>query len=251
MYNGIGLQTARGSGTNGYVQRNMAFIKHHKDKTDYKSEEELKKLDSRLNRGPNEEILQHERKRKVELKCLEMQELMTDAGYNEDVIEKKVAAYRQKLLENQTDNKIETDETSGRPVAKASHQLAEASQVRNDALRMAFGISEFFKDGSSFDPERKAKEAAAKTLAMATKKYSIVEADSSSEEDDEEEEEEEKEKQKKKKSRKRHQSHSPVPKKQSKKQKEKSPDRKEKRDKRHSHKSSHKSRKEKRSHRHD
>lgn len=49
----------------------------------------------------------------------------------------------------------------------------------------------------------------------------------------------------------RHQSHSPVPKKQSKKQKEKSPDRKEKKDKRHSHKSSHKSRKEKRSHRHD
>lgn len=55
--------------------------------------------------------------------------------------------------------------------AKASHQLAEASQARNENLRQAFGISEFFKDGSSFDPERKAKEIAAKNLAIATKKY--------------------------------------------------------------------------------
>ena len=81
MYNGIGLETARGSGTNGYVQRNMSFIRRHKDNVDYKSEEELKKLDSQLNRGPSREILDHERKRKVELKCMEMQELMEEQGW--------------------------------------------------------------------------------------------------------------------------------------------------------------------------
>ena len=32
MYNGIGLATARGSGTNGYVQKNLAFIKMGKTK---------------------------------------------------------------------------------------------------------------------------------------------------------------------------------------------------------------------------
>lgn len=32
MYNGIGLQTARGSGTNGYVQRNLGALRFHKDK---------------------------------------------------------------------------------------------------------------------------------------------------------------------------------------------------------------------------
>lgn len=80
MYNGIGLSTARGSGTNGYVQRNLSLIRHHKDKTDYKSEEELKKLDLSLNKKPNMEILDHERKRKVELKCIEMQELMEEQG---------------------------------------------------------------------------------------------------------------------------------------------------------------------------
>ena len=80
MYNGIGLETARGSGTNGYVQRNMSFIRRHKDNVDYKSEEELRKLDSQLTRGPSREILDHERKRKVELKCMEMQELMEEQG---------------------------------------------------------------------------------------------------------------------------------------------------------------------------
>ena len=80
MYNGIGLQTARGSGTNGYVTRNLSQIRHHKDKVDYKSEEELKKLDAALNKKPNQEILDHERKRKVELKCIEMQELMEEQG---------------------------------------------------------------------------------------------------------------------------------------------------------------------------
>ena len=32
MYNGIGLQTPRGSGTNGYVQKNLAFIKMGRNK---------------------------------------------------------------------------------------------------------------------------------------------------------------------------------------------------------------------------
>lgn len=80
MYNGIGLQTARGSGTNGYVQRNLSFLRKHKDRVDYKSEEELKKLDEQLIKQPNKEILDHERKRKVELKCMEMQVLMEEQG---------------------------------------------------------------------------------------------------------------------------------------------------------------------------
>ena len=80
MYNGIGLQTPRGSGTNGYVQRNLAFVKSKKDRVDYKDEDELRKLEQSMNKQPNQEILDHERKRKVELKCMEMQELMEEQG---------------------------------------------------------------------------------------------------------------------------------------------------------------------------
>lgn len=37
---------------------------------------------------------------------------------------------------------------------------------KNARLREAFGISEYFVEGTSFDPERKAKEDMAKTIAL-------------------------------------------------------------------------------------
>ena len=80
MYNGIGLETARGSGTNAYVQRNLAFIKNKKTRIDYKDEDELAKLDREFNRQPDQGILEHERKRQIELKCLEMEDLMEKQG---------------------------------------------------------------------------------------------------------------------------------------------------------------------------
>lgn len=58
--------------------------------------------------------------------------------------------------------------------AKATHQIAEANQARNEQLKAAFGLSEFYKDGTSMDPQRKAREEAAKALAMAQKKYTWV-----------------------------------------------------------------------------
>ena len=53
-----------------------------------------------------------------------------------------------------------------------THQLAEAKEKQNAKLREAFGIGDNYVDGSSFDPERKAQEAAAR--AMQEKKYGWV-----------------------------------------------------------------------------
>ncbi|KAH6932244.1 hypothetical protein HPB50_004046 [Hyalomma asiaticum] len=80
MYNGIGLQTARGSGTNGYVQRNLSLVQRSRDKVSYKTEEDIQRLDAQLIRKANSEILDHERKRKLEIKCLELQETMEEQG---------------------------------------------------------------------------------------------------------------------------------------------------------------------------
>lgn len=57
---------------------------------------------------------------------------------------------------------------------RETHQIAEAQQEKNAKLREAFGISEFFVEGSSLDPNRRAKEAAAKAAAEAQKKYTLV-----------------------------------------------------------------------------
>ena len=47
-YNGIGLSTARGSGTNGYIQRNLSTVRRAKDRVDYKNDEQVRELDSRF-----------------------------------------------------------------------------------------------------------------------------------------------------------------------------------------------------------
>ena len=72
MYNGIGLTTARGSGTSGYVQSN----KFHRQQSRLKREqfEDLKKIhqghkggkEGISKREGNADILEHNKKRKIE-----------------------------------------------------------------------------------------------------------------------------------------------------------------------------------------
>lgn len=80
MYNGIGLNTPRGSGTNGFVQRNFACIKNRKERVDYKTDVDLAKLDKSLNKQPNKEILEHQWKRAIELKCVILQDKLEEQG---------------------------------------------------------------------------------------------------------------------------------------------------------------------------
>ena len=54
MYNGVGLTTARGSGTNGYVQTNMAFIRKSRLETKVKTDDDIRKMEAMLNRKPNQ-----------------------------------------------------------------------------------------------------------------------------------------------------------------------------------------------------
>lgn len=49
---------------------------------------------------------------------------------------------------------------------RETHQIAQAQQEKNARLREAFGISEYFVEGTSFDAERKAKEDLAKSEAL-------------------------------------------------------------------------------------
>lgn len=82
MYNGIGVATARGTGTNGYVQRNLCHIR-----TDRKDNRQMSYdssilggFESSLVKKPNKDILEHDRKRQVEVKCVELQAALEDEG---------------------------------------------------------------------------------------------------------------------------------------------------------------------------
>jgi len=59
MYNGIGLTTPRGSGTNGYVQKNASFFQQIKPKINYKDPV----APPPIQRTPNREIIEHEKKK--------------------------------------------------------------------------------------------------------------------------------------------------------------------------------------------
>merc|ERR1712060_935666 len=124
---------------------------------------DIRRLDAQANREPNLGILEHERKRKLEVKCLELEEVLEEQGLNEEEIEEKVTAYRKMLISKEGQKKrfAEVDEF-GRPVLKETHQIAEAMKEKNNKLKDAFGISKHFVEGSSFDINRKEMEEAAR-----------------------------------------------------------------------------------------
>ncbi|KRY39461.1 Exocyst complex component 3 [Trichinella spiralis] len=161
MYNGIGLQTARGSGTSGYVQKNLAHVVVSKDKQQYRNEDDIKRLESKVTRKPNKELILHERKRKIELKCLEMQDLMTEQNYPEEEIQEKVDKYRallRKKLEEEGD--VDDDEEANEKKVKDSHIMAQMMQEKNDRIRRALNIKKDYVSGAAFKFNEKKAEMA-------------------------------------------------------------------------------------------
>jgi hypothetical protein len=77
------------------VVRNLSALRHEKNRPSPWDDAALPK-----HREPDQGILEHEKKRRVEIKCLELQVDLEDKGVDEADIEKKVDELRQKLLAN-------------------------------------------------------------------------------------------------------------------------------------------------------
>lgn len=95
MYNGIGLQTARGSGTNGYIQTNKFFVKPKTNKINNSSGTGYEERG--ITRKPNKEILEHDRKRQIQLKLLVLEDKLIEQGYTDDEISIKLDQARNTL----------------------------------------------------------------------------------------------------------------------------------------------------------
>lgn len=104
-YNGIGLQTPRGSGTSGHIQKNLADKKSEgfRQKRDREAfEEERRAVKARQNenrKGADVEIRDHDRKRWIEVQCMELRDKLEDTEMEDDEIDEKVAQLRKKLTE--------------------------------------------------------------------------------------------------------------------------------------------------------
>jgi hypothetical protein len=80
MSSNVGLTTPRGSGTSGYVQRNLSHLKPRDNGAGAPYNKDFDLLQHRQ-RQPDNEILEHDRKRKIEVKVFELRDKLEDEGY--------------------------------------------------------------------------------------------------------------------------------------------------------------------------
>ena len=81
MYGGIGLPSAKGSGTNGYVQRSLAYIPYKYKPGNYgEIMRELKKNPAPMKRKINDEIINHEERYKIEIELFDLKEKLENEG---------------------------------------------------------------------------------------------------------------------------------------------------------------------------
>ncbi|RFU32213.1 hypothetical protein B7463_g4126, partial [Scytalidium lignicola] len=153
MSSNVGLSTPRGSGTSGYVQRNLAHLKPRDKVAPYGDLDSFK----HRQRNPDKEILEHDRKREVEVKVFELRDKLEDEGVDEEEIEQKCDALREKLLK---------DMEKGRSIGKKElkmhqvHELAEAKIKQDDRFRSALGISKNYEEGSHWKKQEERLRAA-------------------------------------------------------------------------------------------
>lgn len=142
MSSNVGLSTPRGSGTSGYVQRNLAYIKPRDRSKPYPTG-----LDSMKHRQrqPDKEILEHARKREIEVKVFELRDKLEDQGVEDEEIENQTRALRTKLIEQckQPANSWNEKELKMHDV----HGQADAKIKQDIRIRNALGIRRDYQEG--------------------------------------------------------------------------------------------------------
>lgn len=111
----------------------MSQVRHKRTDLRY-DDTATAKSERYISRKPNAELLEHQRKRAIEVKCAEMMDEMEEQGYPEDEIEEKVAEVRKELTDKMT------KEQARLTASNDSHSRAEAQQAKNDRAAAAFGI---------------------------------------------------------------------------------------------------------------
>lgn len=105
MYNGVGLQTARGSGTSGYVVRNLQaqegveghFERRKREREEAQAREAQEATAPATPLAADPALVEHERLRAVEVRCAELWDELEDQGLAEAEVDERVAALRAKL----------------------------------------------------------------------------------------------------------------------------------------------------------
>jgi serine/arginine repetitive matrix protein 2 len=161
MYNNIGLQSVRGTGTSGFVQKNLAAVPKNRQNMSW--EASLEREEKLAQRKPvqyvaDPEILDHERKKKVEIAVLEWAEAagILDSDMPQEEQDRRMAQKRVELEEQFArrgpPKRLETS------APRSSHQERHAKEQHQARLAGALGIREDYREGQAFDEDWQMKE---------------------------------------------------------------------------------------------
>ncbi len=162
MADNVGLTTPRGSGTSGYVQKNRSLLRARDKGAPYPKDWESAK---HRPRQPDAGILEHEAKRAIEVKVLELRDKLEEEGLvgsrsittlersltassvDEDEIDDQCEALRRKLDQERKEGN-DMGPNAKRLKSHQVHDLAKAKLEESERLRKALGISEDYEEGS-------------------------------------------------------------------------------------------------------
>lgn len=137
-HNGIGLQTPRGSGTSGYVQKSLSERRNegYRRKREREADEEKRRqakvrtVDAR--RGAGTEIIAHDQKRWIELKCLELRDSLEDKDVEDEKIEQQVKALREKLTLRGNKKSEESGEEVNKKKQEENGEEGQSHQAKEE-----------------------------------------------------------------------------------------------------------------------
>ncbi|KEF61740.1 uncharacterized protein A1O9_03310 [Exophiala aquamarina CBS 119918] len=142
MSSNVGLSTPRGSGTSGYVQRNLSVLKPRDAGVGVPYTLDGNRGGPPRTRKPDEDILKHDRLREIEVKVLELRDGLEDAGkLDDDEIEEETDKLREKLTREMERSRSGAGSGSkSRLKSYQVHEMAEAKERESDRLRRALGL---------------------------------------------------------------------------------------------------------------
>ncbi|QUC22290.1 uncharacterized protein UV8b_06531 [Ustilaginoidea virens] len=144
MSENVGLSTPRGSGTSGYVQRNLAHLKPRDHGAPYPQDRDSLR---HKQRQPDKGILEHDRKRQIEVKVFELRDKLEEEEVDEEEIDRRCDELRDRLHAEKDSGK----KGSGSQRAFKEHQvheMADAKIKESERLRRALKISSDYEEGS-------------------------------------------------------------------------------------------------------
>jgi hypothetical protein len=152
MFNGVGIPTPRGTGTSGYVQKSLAFIKSKPKNNSYKDVlNKFKENPTPVRKTINEDILKHEILYKIESELLKLKRLNKDKFSSEKDLNDYLSNERKRLeKENLIRNIVDED---NKPKHLDTHQYNLMQEEKNQKLKQAFGIGDGHVFGEAFDIE--------------------------------------------------------------------------------------------------